>query len=129
MGVRGKADQEETVKLKRCIECSGAMSLATVLVGDINAQGYRCEVCGHEVLTLQQMKEHERRRDLVRAFAKPRKVVRVGNSVGLTLPKELFHVGQELVVQVLDGHSLRIELEDPPAKAGAARRGRRRKAA
>ena len=125
MGDRGKTEQEEIVKAKRCIECSGAMSLASVQVGDLPAEGYRCQECGHEVLTLAQMKEHERRRDLARAFAKPRKVVKVGNSVGLTLPKELFRVGQELVVQVLDGHSLRIELDEAPAKETTSRPARK----
>jgi DNA-directed RNA polymerase subunit RPC12/RpoP len=111
MGDQGKSQHtKESQKVKRCIECSGKMKLATIQVGDLPAEGYRCQECGHEVLTLGQMKEHERRRDLVRAFARSRKVVKVGNSVGLTLPKEFFFVGQELDIQVIDGHSLRIDL-------------------
>lgn len=131
MGGSGQASENEAPKVKRCIECSGAMELATVLIGELPAEGYRCQECGHEVLTLAQMKEHERRRDLARAFAKPRKVVKVGNSVGLTLPKELFRVGQELTIEVLDGNSLRIELDEAlgSSKAGSSRKGRKRKAA
>jgi hypothetical protein len=128
MGESGKIETD-TAKVKRCIECSGAMELAAVQVGDLSAEGYRCRECGHEVLTLAQMKEHERRRDLARAFAKPRKVVRVGNSVGLTLPKELFRVGQEFTVHVLDGHSLRIDLDEAPDMASRPARKKKSKAA
>ncbi len=48
-----------------------------------------CPNCGHRTFTVEQAKEYARRERTHKALSKKRKVIRIGNALGLTLPKVL----------------------------------------
>jgi hypothetical protein len=66
------------------------------------------------VLDLQQLKEYNKLRDLRRTVPEKRKIVRIGNSLGITLPPALKHygleVGRDVEISVIDLRNLHIKL-------------------
>src|SRR5215813_3469127 len=98
-------------KAKRCIECGRVMRRATLHEGDIAYEGYECPTCGKVVLTLEQMKAY-RLQVLQKAVSEKRKVVRIGNSLGVTLPAALAKLGvkegKEVKVTLLDEENIQL---------------------
>ncbi len=99
---------------KRCIECNGLMGLVQIEEKGIPCNAYRCTNCEHTVVTIEQMREYNRIRDFATAVPEKRKIVKIGNSLGFTLPISLkkfgINVGKEIEVRVIDTHNLSIKL-------------------
>lgn len=99
---------------KKCIECSGLMELTLIEEKGIPCNAFKCKDCGHSVVTIEQMREYNHLKDLSQAIPEKRKIIKIGNSLGFTLPISLkkygFNVGKEIEIKLLDAHNLSIKL-------------------
>ncbi len=99
---------------KKCIECSGLMKLTRIEEKGVSCDAFQCAKCGHTVVTIDQMKEYNRLKEFTNAVPKKRKIVKIGNSLGFTLPVTLkeygFDVGKDIEIKVLDSHNIAIKL-------------------
>lgn len=73
-----------------------------------------CKGCGHIAFTGEQADEYVRLKRLADAASKPRKVIIVGNSMGITLPEEFrsigFRPGKMIKIAPLSKNSLRLTI-------------------
>jgi len=73
----------------------------------------KCPKCKHKVFTMDQAEEYQKILELVNSTKESRKIIKVGNSLGLTLPTEIkkFGVkqGQNATLKFINDHSLQIE--------------------
>ncbi|MEW5749038.1 MAG: hypothetical protein AB1793_09710 [Candidatus Thermoplasmatota archaeon] len=69
------------------------MKLVTLRAERIECEGYRCMRCGNEVVTIEQMRAYGKAVRLRELLPEERKVVRVGNSIGITLPTAVSKFG------------------------------------
>lgn len=99
---------------KKCIECSGLMKLTRIEEKGVSCNAFKCLKCDHTVVTIDQMREYNRLKEFANAVPKKRKIVKIGNSLGFTLPVTLkeygFEVGKDIEIKVLDSHNLAIKL-------------------
>lgn len=99
---------------KKCIECNGLMELIQIEEKDVPCNAFRCKKCGHTVVTIEQMREYNRLKEFASAVPEKRKIVKIGNSLGFTLPVSLkkfgINEGKEIEVKVIDAHNLAIKL-------------------
>jgi hypothetical protein len=101
-------------KVKRCIECGGSMKLTSLEEKGITFEGYKCEKCNHAIVTIEQMHFYEKAKALKDALPLKRKIVKIGNSLGFTLPITLakygLKIGRELEIKILDESNIKITL-------------------
>jgi hypothetical protein len=101
-------------KVKKCIECEGTMQLVSLEENGITFKGYKCNQCNHTIVTLEQMQNYEKAKGLKDALPVKRKIVKIGNSLGFTLPSILakygLTIGRELEIKVLDKSNIQITL-------------------
>ncbi len=73
-----------------------------------------CRGCGHRVFTVEQAKQYVRLERLHKSFRRKRKLIRIGNGLGFTLPKTLqewgFKEGMSVSIERLGKNALKIEL-------------------
>ena len=81
----------------------------------LKTEAMACPKCGFVTLTKEQAQNLLQLKDLQSLLGKDRKVIKVGNSIGLTLPDKLkemgIHVGQKVKIQPIDSHSLSLTFE------------------
>ena len=70
-------------------DCGGYFKETATLVEDIMAKGMVCPRCGHRTFTLQQTKQIVELMEMRKMMQKKRRVIRIGNSKGITLPEGL----------------------------------------
>ncbi|MBI4744546.1 MAG: hypothetical protein HY776_06990 [Actinobacteria bacterium] len=99
-------------KIKKCIECEGDVEITPLVENGIHFEGYKCQKCGHTIVTLDQMQRYEKARDLKKALPTKRKIVKIGNSLGFTLPSNLskygLEIGRKLEIRVIDESNIQI---------------------
>ncbi|MDQ7822807.1 MAG: AbrB/MazE/SpoVT family DNA-binding domain-containing protein [Candidatus Eremiobacteraeota bacterium] len=109
---------ENKAKEVRCIECRIPMMSALIEHEGIAFEGCRCPQCGHTVLTLDQLRQHNRLRDMRRLLPEKRKIVKIGNSLGITLPGFLkeygLQAGREVELEVIDAVTLQVRFCPSP---------------
>lgn len=89
-------------------ECGGLFEAKIKAIDKIPTEVMTCVKCGRLSFTLEQAKYHTRMKLLQARFAKERKVVRLGNSVGVTLPEGFAHIGQKVQMIPKDEHHLEL---------------------
>ncbi|MBI4016411.1 MAG: hypothetical protein HY363_01835 [Candidatus Aenigmarchaeota archaeon] len=52
-----------------------------------------CKKCGHRVFTVEQAKQYVRLDSIHEKLKRKRKIIRIGNALGVTLPKALENLG------------------------------------
>lgn len=97
-------------KTLRC-ECGGGFRAQPYAVDKVQTEAMVCSRCGHAMFTVEQAKQYSRLRHLQSLFAKERKVVKMGNSVGVTLPEGFAHRGQMVRMVPKDAHTLELTIK------------------
>ena len=73
-----------------------------------------CEKCDHRVFTIAQAKQYVRLERLHEKLQRKRKIIRIGNALGLTIPKILeswgFKEGKKVTFERIGDKAFKIEL-------------------
>ena len=71
-----------------------------------------CPACGFTTLTKEQAERLLRLKEFESILSQERKVIKIGNSMGLTLPDRLkevgIHIGQKVKIEPVSDHSLNL---------------------
>jgi hypothetical protein len=94
--------------------CGGEFRVELSSFGEFDAPALVCAHCGHTTLTKEQAMEVMRLRQMHETIDSDRKLIRIGNSFGLTLPERLqdhgIKVGQKVRLRALTPHSFEVIL-------------------
>ena len=73
-----------------------------------------CPHCGFTTLTKEQAKDFQKLVQLHQALDQERQVIKIGNSMGITLPDKLrefgVSVGKKVRLEAIDGHSFKVKV-------------------
>ena len=95
-------------------DCGEQLREAEVEIGGILTIAMVCPKCHFTTLTAEQAKEFRKRLDLHHAVDQERQIIKVGNSIGITLPEKLKNfgitVGKKVKIEAIDEKSFKVEL-------------------
>lgn len=95
-------------------DCRGVLQEKEVEIDHILTTAMVCPRCGFMTLTKEQAKEFMQRLELHRAVDQERLVIKVGNSMGITLPEKLktfgVAVGKKVKIEAIDERSFKVVL-------------------
>ena len=95
-------------------DCGGVLEEKEVKVDYILTNALVCPRCGFVTLTKEQAKEFRQRLDLHHAVDQERQIIKVGNSMGITLPEKLrtmgIAVGKKVKIEAIDERSFKVVL-------------------
>ncbi len=78
------------------------------------AEAMVCPKCNFTTLTKEQAEKYVRLKQLHQSIDTERKIIKIGNSIGLTLPDKLKElgakVGKKVKIEALDPKSFKVEL-------------------
>ena len=106
----------------RCVRCSNPLDLVSLKdeAFGFAYPGYRCPSCGNQALSMDQLDGYNTLRDQARGMLQRRKIQKIGNSVGLTLPASLqdfIKPGMDVEILLLDSKTFQIKVVvDTPTK-------------
>ena len=86
--------------LKMRCDCGGSFKVGTQEFDGLEIDALVCPKCGSVMLTKDQAKRLMKLRQMMDSLGK-RKVVRIGNTCGVTFPAILVHPGQEVDIRPL----------------------------
>ena len=81
----------------RC-DCGGVFKEVVQEIDGLEIDALKCSKCGFVTLTKDQVKRLMKLRQMMDSIGK-RKVVRIGNTCGVTFPPILVHPGQEVQIR------------------------------
>ena len=94
----------------RC-NCKGEFKEEIKDFEGLESEALVCQKCGYATLTMKQAGKLLKLKELRDLFRKARKTIRIGNAVGITLPKEFVgKVGGFVKIIPLDDHTLKIRV-------------------
>lgn len=100
----------EKARKIRC-DCGTNMAEKEAENAGIFSPALVCPKCGYKTYTTEQAKKYIELRDMHRIIDKERRIIRIGNSKGITLPEELkVKVGQKIKMQALTPNSFKVIL-------------------
>lgn len=74
-----------------------------------------CPNCGFTTLTKDQAKVFQKRLELHTALDQEKQIIKIGNSMGITLPEKLrdfgLRVGHKVKLEAIDEHSFKVDLQ------------------
>ena len=82
----------------RC-DCGGVFKEGAHEIDGLTVDVMVCSKCGRVTLTKEQAKRLMKLRQMVDSLGKGRKVIRIGNTCGVTFPPILVHPGQEVDIR------------------------------
>ena len=95
-------------------DCGGFFIERKIMFDDIETNAMVCPKCSFTTLTKEQAKEYLKLKQLHRIIDADRKIIKIGNSMGFTLPDELkdfgVKVGKKIRTEVLGNKSFKVEL-------------------
>ncbi len=95
-------------------DCGAAMEAREARFEDFFTEAIVCPSCGFTTLTKEQAQKYARLREFHQAIDAERKIIRIGNSMGLTLPERLkdfgVKVGKKVRTEALGVNSFKVEL-------------------
>lgn len=113
----------------RCVRCSTPLDLTTLKDDTFGFAfaGYRCPSCGNQALSMDQLDLYNSLRDQARGLLlQRRKIQKIGNSLGLTLPAalhDLIRPGMQVEIVIVDPQTFQIKVvADAPTKSTKKRR-------
>ena len=89
--------KRETLKI-RC-DCGGTLETRPQAFDGFTVEALVCPKCGFIALTKDQAKYLMELRRMKEAIGGERKVIRIGNTVGITFPPILVHLGQKVNIR------------------------------
>ena len=97
----------------RC-DCGAAMEARQTQFEGFETEAMICPNCGFTTLTKEQAVKYARLRQLHQIIDAERKIIRIGNSMGFTLPDSLkdfgVKVGKKIKTEALGTNSFKVEL-------------------
>ncbi len=93
------------MKKIRC-PCGGVFEEKKVKTEGFLVDGLKCNMCGEITFSLQQFKKVFRFRQLAKEIDSTKKIVQIGNSIGLILPKGIEKLGLKV------GDKVKLKLEN-----------------
>ena len=87
--------------LKIHCDCGGMFKQKIQRVEGFNTEALVCSNCKHVTMTTKQIKKLLELRRMFEAIGKERRVVRIGNTYGVTFPPKLVHQGQKVNIRPL----------------------------
>ncbi len=97
----------------RC-DCGGLMEARQARFEGFETEAMVCSKCGFSTLTKEQAQQYVRLKQLHRLIDDERKIIRIGNSMGFTLPEGLkefgIKVGRKVKTEALGTNSFKVEL-------------------
>jgi len=97
----------------RC-DCGQTLKEKEVRIESISTPALVCPNCKFQTLTIEQAKKFQKRLELHKAIDQQKQIIRIGNSMGITLPEKLrdfgLKVGQKVKLEAIDERSFKVEL-------------------
>ena len=92
-------------------DCGGKFLEKTTEIDGVTTKAMVCNKCRYTTFTKSQAKEFARLKELHRIIDKKRKIIRIGNSKGITLPDELnLELGQIVETEALTLKSFIVKI-------------------
>ncbi len=95
-------------------DCGGYLKEETTVFDSFKTEAMVCPKCGFTTLTKEQAEKYAKLKQLHQIVDAERKIIRIGNSMGLTLPDRLQEfgakVGKKIKTEALTPHSFKVEL-------------------
>ena len=102
---------------ERKIKCDCGRYLeekTTTIFDNFQTEAMVCPKCGFTTLTKEQAQKYAKLKQLHQIVDAERKIIKIGNSMGLTLPDALQEfgakVGKKIKTEALTSHSFKVEL-------------------
>jgi len=97
----------------RC-DCGGLMEAKQAKFEDFETEAMVCPKCGFTTLTKEQAMRYARLRQMHQLVDAERKIIQIGNSMGMTLPDGLkslgLKVGKKVRTEALAANSFKVEI-------------------
>ncbi len=95
-------------------DCGEFLVEKTAKFGHFETEAMVCPRCGFTTLTKEQAENYVKLKQLHQIIDAERKIIKIGNSMGLTLPDSLqdfgAKIGKKVKIEALDAKSFKIEL-------------------
>ncbi|MBI3050831.1 hypothetical protein HYY74_00050 [Candidatus Woesearchaeota archaeon] len=96
-------------------DCGGILAEKSTTFDHFETEALVCPKCGFITLTKEQAQKYVRLRQMHQIMDAERKIIKIGNSMGLTLPDELQQfgakIGSKVKTEALGPNSFKVELE------------------
>ncbi len=93
--------EKKRKNLKITCDCGAVLEPQLLEIDELSAEAMVCPKCGFVTLTKEQVKHLMELRRMMDALKGKRKVIRIGNTYGVTFPPVLVHQGQEVDIRPL----------------------------
>lgn len=101
-------------KRKIKCDCGGYLEEKSTFFDSIETEAMVCSKCGFTTLTKEQAQKYVKLKQLHQIIDAERKIIKIGNSMGLTLPDRLqdfgAKVGKKIKTEALGLKSFKVEL-------------------
>ena len=95
-------------------DCGKILAARKIKFDDIETEAMVCPKCDFTTLTKEQAKRYIKLKQLHTIIDAERKIIKIGNSMGLTLPDRLQEfgakIGKKVKTEALTQHSFKVEL-------------------
>lgn len=102
-------------KRKIICDCGGFLEEKISAFDGVKTEAMVCSKCGFVTLTKEQAKKYMKLKQLHQIIDAERKIIKIGNSMGITLPDQLQEfgaaVGKKIKTEALTSNSFKVELE------------------
>ena len=96
-------------------DCGGTLEEKEVTIEHVRTNALVCPKCGFTTLTKEQARVFQKKVELHNALDQEKKIIKVGNSMGITLPEKLrdfgLKVGGKVKLEAIDERSFKVELQ------------------
>ena len=97
----------------RC-DCGSILAEKRIKFGDFETEAMVCPKCSFTTLTKEQAERYIKLKQLHQIIDAERKIIKIGNSMGLTLPDKLqdfgAKIGKKVKIEALTPYSFKVEL-------------------
>ncbi len=97
-------------------DCGGILAEKKTMFGEFETDAMVCPKCGFTTLTKEQAERYARFKQLHQVIDARRNIIKIGNSMGITLPDKLkdfgVKVGRRVKTEALSENSFKVELVD-----------------
>ncbi len=104
----------ENKRKMKCFECDGEYEKKLLHLNGIITEGYICKNCKDVVFDKKQSRKYLEKMKLKETIEQERKIIRIGSSMGITLPEKLnkygMKIGKKVKLEAIDEKSIKITL-------------------
>ena len=95
-------------------DCGEILEEKEIEIDHILTYAMLCPKCGFTTLTKEQAKEFRKRIEFHKAIDQEKRVIQIGNSMGITFPEKLtdfgVRIGKKVKVEAIDSRSFKVIL-------------------